>query len=135
MNRPIRFRAWHAGKNLWVHDSKGIAGGCNILGEVILLGGWMSEVSITELNDIVVEQFTGVLDRDGREIYEGDIIEWSHLSGPDKRPVEQAAPASVTYSDHYAAFILFTKSLIFLHQAWAPKVVGNRWEDAHLLRP
>lgn len=73
MSRVIKFRAWHAKRGQWLHDGK--PDGCHILGETILFGEWMRGVSIEELNDVVVEQFTGLNDKSGQSVYEGDIVE------------------------------------------------------------
>ncbi len=70
-NRNISFRAWHSKQNKWLHDKSW--GGCHILGETILLGEWC-RVLIEELNDIVVEQHTGLHDKDKSPIFEGDIV-------------------------------------------------------------
>ncbi len=74
MSRPIKFRAWHEGRKEWLHDSSAPCGGCSILGETIWAFGEWCRVPIEELNDVVVEQWTGLHDRDGQFIYEGDIV-------------------------------------------------------------
>lgn len=81
MSRQIKFRAWHEGRKAWLHDGKPPSGGCHILGETILLGGWMYQLSLEELDHVVVEQFTGLVDSKAREIWEGDIVSvagWQH---------------------------------------------------------
>lgn len=73
-DRPICFRAWHEGRKAWLHDGKPPSGGCHILGETIWAFGEWCRVPLAELNDVVVEQFTGLVDKNGVEIYEGDIV-------------------------------------------------------------
>lgn len=80
--RRFAFRAWNNKKQSWQHKEP-----CDLLGEMILLGGWMQGVSIRDLNDIVIMQFTGLLDKNGKEIYEGDYVK-SDIHTPSTYLVE-----------------------------------------------
>ncbi len=76
MNRVIKIRAWHkktkdwpvAG---WKRDSQGIWPNIDV-------GHWLANP------DCECEQWTGLLDSTGREIYDGDVIEFKagYFDGP-----------------------------------------------------
>ena len=82
-NRIIKFRVWNNKTKSWIHgpykcDLHGPGcnelDGVNLLGETILFGCFLDGVSIEDLNEIITVQFTGLKDKDGHDIFEGDIV-------------------------------------------------------------
>jgi hypothetical protein len=106
MTREIKFRAWDAGRKEW---NKGLAIGLN--GDVI---GW-SDGGV----NITLQQFTGLRDRKGIEIYEGDIVDSTELW--HREPVVYA----VKYLD--GAFTVPIPSEDC-------EVIGNIYENPELLK-
>ena len=68
MNREIKFRVWDKVTNtMYVPDKDSNKVRIYINGGVSIHGAWATE-------DVVLMQYTGLKDKNGKEIYEGDVL-------------------------------------------------------------
>lgn len=129
--RKIKFRAWDKEKGRYAN----FANDSHIVlmqnGDIRRQDGFGSSSYIRQ-DDMVIEQFTGLLDKNGREIYEGDIVS---MFGDSQRSAvfwdEVAAGWSVTaqVSGYSKIQDEFLSSLIRVCV-----VIGNIHENPNLLK-
>ena len=134
MDRQIKFRVWNKKTNNWVDgcapSKTASCDGVNLFGETILLGQFMCGVSLEDLNDCEALQFTGLEDKNGKEIFEGDIIKAVKPSTYD-RDIREELTGQVWYADDKALFAACGYKLFVLTEI---EVIGNIFENPELLK-
>lgn len=101
MNRQINFRVWNKRLKRFVaiaSFSQITGANCNsgLLG--VTFESNETDPATQNYEDCVVQQFTGLIDRSGKKIFEGDMIEWTHKDSRESGPV--------VFSPSCAAFVI-----------------------------
>lgn len=117
--RDIKFRAW-------CETEKHMYNWNNLLNQNL-----KNIFTITKSCGYNLMQYTGLKDKNGKEIYEGDIIEWTTHSGHKYK-------FSVKYSNKYAQYIIVnTKGISMEYEPLGDfeniEVIGNIYNNPELL--
>ena len=143
MTREIKFRAWNGEK---MFDVSAIDfAGYKILDNETRLDEWSRWKK-----DCVLMQFTGLLDKNGKEIYEGDIViaddggEWfPHEYDEEKDEYYPTGKYLVEYDSEFARFILIDPKTNceaecdynpFSLPDFTLEVIGNKFQNPELLK-
>lgn len=134
--RELKVRAWYKPyKQMCQVESLRFDG--NGVYTAVLIDEPFYDRKLVEADEIVIEQFTGLKDKNGREIYEGDIIVQKSL-GSNK----SGCRGKITYKEDHAAFMFEVYERgkpvmwLFLSEFNPEKtceVIGNIHEDPELV--
>ncbi|MDT0163839.1 YopX family protein [Bacillus sp. AG4(2022)] len=82
--REIKFRAWNSANNRFITD-----GDVYITQNGLVFGGDLGNPPLVDITnyDVVINQYTGLKDAKGVEIFEGDIVDVSYMSFEEFRGV------------------------------------------------
>ena len=129
MSRVIKFRAWNT-KHKYMDDTVFIRT-CD--GSVFDVPSVRFDTPNTEIeisSDLKIMQFTGLLDRNGVEIYEGDIVS-DHVGVGLVCYSEKHAGFRVVYGDGLAKWFY---DYILNGERESIMVIGNSYQNPELLK-
>lgn len=118
-NRVIKFRAWN--------NSKAV--------QSMLYWSHLKQVPFQELGQkhLVLMQFTGLHDKNGKEIYEGDVITCYAIQREIHDVIEHGTKVVVKYQDGY--FYPFGYNAGWRSEVADMEVLGNIYENPELINP
>lgn len=113
--RQIKFRAWHIKDKCYCESVS--------CGAMSIVGYDIHEIFN---NDIILEQFTGLCDKDGVEIYEGDMVEYCHWDDCQENKSRPWKTGTIEWcSRTYRFHVVPETPMNSLYSSYMYKVVGN----------
>lgn len=121
MSRQIKFRVWDSQIKRFR--------GSHIAGQKNTVWGLKIDHGIFEIpngNGLTVQVFTGLLDKNGREIYEGDILQYESHNPQFSKTIVRWTKED---EDNHPGFVVYGS----YSQYGQPEVIGNIFENPELV--
>lgn len=131
MSRELKFRAWSKDGGKFYYDAEETYDG-------LVGANHTSFGTLLEDNNYIVEQYTGLKDKNGREIYEGDIVRATYFEA-HYRALKVGKKRKITGKIIYGSACFFIESisdetpLLQVGGSENIEVIGNIHENPELL--
>lgn len=127
--RELKFRVWDTKNKQFLSQSSEYYH----IGDITGIPYTLNEI-LNKLDRFVVQQFTGLYDKNKKPIYEGDIIKYTRLIEKERRIVELFS--FIKFQDAKFGFDLTGFNDMFYDLSDEPdfEVVGNIFEHSELLK-
>lgn len=120
--REIKFRAWNKTNKEWIKDNFYL----DLRGEAFSLGSHSCECGTRGehqegVGDYEIMQFTGLKDKNGKEIYEGDIVDFNTMGVNE-----------LLRAEYDGLYVIKTGQEITPNEVYC-EIIGNIYENPELL--
>lgn len=126
MNREIKFRVWNGKSKEMIYPSESYNWTLSLDGEVFRNCG----TSIKDKEKCVLQQFTGLVDKNENDIYEGDIVNVQIESG-------RLMTYIVEWCEETMGFRLSSTGLCDYNRPYSAdsmEIIGNIFENPELVK-
>ena len=129
--RPIKFRGFNKKRGIWLYGNYILNRGAHFIAPQEFADGKTWEDY--EVEEESIGQFTGLLDKNGKEIYEGDIVQWGDTEHKIKQVVEFRNGAFGYVYDTIGSFVPYAANTNFDFAALGTdkrfEVIGSTFSD------
>jgi len=122
--REIKFRAWDKKNKAWIYSdhTEGMAWFWQLLEKF-------------DTKNFILMQYTGLKDKNGKEIYEGDMVKVEFISYPEteNEKLLRTFVSPITYQDGFFAFSDGYDLHVPCQACFRVEIIGNIYENLELL--
>jgi len=127
MTREIKFRAWDSNKKEMFYSDEWWSGSNGFIEIVKIYTGYEDS---DEWKNLILMQYTGLKDKNGKEIYEGDILEIIEANLTDHGfPFSVGTKLVVVWDEFYAGFGLRTIENYNQNNSIKPAALDRNWDS------